>query len=51
MVETSAAVAVTDNAKINAPLNKQQEVTFLPLNDIDAVTKELEKRKCVCSNH
>lgn len=40
---TSAAVAVTDNAKINAPLNKQQEVTFLPLNDIDAVTQELEK--------
>ncbi|MDP2060537.1 MAG: aminotransferase class III-fold pyridoxal phosphate-dependent enzyme, partial [Flavobacteriaceae bacterium] len=31
---TSAAVAVTDNEKINAPLNKQQQVTFLPLNDI-----------------
>ena len=29
---TSAAVAVTDNPGINAPLNKQQEVTFLPFN-------------------
>lgn len=40
---TSAAVAVTDNEKINAPLNKQQQVTFLPLNDIQAVEKELAK--------
>ena len=39
---TSAAVAVTDNPSINAPLNQQQEVTFLPLNDIEALTKALK---------
>ncbi|MHA7057541.1 aspartate aminotransferase family protein [Aquimarina sp. M1] len=40
---TSAAVAATDNAKINSPLNKQQNVTFLPLNDLDLVQVELSK--------
>ncbi|MFK5958050.1 MAG: aminotransferase class III-fold pyridoxal phosphate-dependent enzyme [Lutibacter sp.] len=40
---TSAAVAVTDNATINAPINLQQEVTFLPLNAIELVINELEK--------
>ena len=40
---TSAAVAVTDNKKIVAPLNAQQEVTFLPLNQIDLVEAELKK--------
>lgn len=40
---TSSAVAVTDNPAIHAELNKQHEVTFLPLNNIDLVTKELEK--------
>lgn len=40
---TSAAVAVTDNKNIIAPINAQQEVTILPLNDIEAVKKELEK--------
>jgi len=40
---TSAAVAVTDNASINAPLNLRQAVTFLPLNDIELVIKEIEK--------
>jgi len=40
---TSAAVAATDNEKINAPLNKQQEVTFLPLNEIELVKNELQK--------
>jgi len=39
---TSAAVAVTDNLNINAPINIQQEVTFLPLNQIDLVEKELK---------
>ena len=38
---TSAAVSVTDNPKINAPLNKQHEVVFLPLNDLDKVEQEL----------
>ncbi|MGB5666025.1 MAG: aminotransferase class III-fold pyridoxal phosphate-dependent enzyme [Maribacter sp.] len=40
---TSAAVAATDNEKINAPINKQQKVTFLPFNDLEAFTKEIEK--------
>ncbi|MDY8138052.1 aspartate aminotransferase family protein [Aquimarina sp. 2201CG5-10] len=40
---TSAAVAVTDNNKINSPLNKQQDVTFLPLNQIELVQTEFEK--------
>ncbi len=40
---TSAAVAVTDNNKINSELNKQQNVTFLPLNQIELVKTELEK--------
>ena len=45
---TSAAVAVTDNININAPINLQQEVTFLPLNQIDLVEKELKKED-VCA--
>ena len=40
---TSAAVAATDNKSIIAPINAQQQVTFLELNDIDGVKKELEK--------
>jgi len=40
---TSAAVAATDNLHINAPINLQQEVTFLPLNQIDLVRDELQK--------
>ncbi len=40
---TSAAVAATDNVAINAPLNKQQKVTIIPLNDTDAFKKEIEK--------
>ncbi|MGV8944842.1 MAG: aspartate aminotransferase family protein [Lutibacter sp.] len=40
---TSAAVAVTDNSAINAAINLQQKVTFLPLNDIDLVIKEIKK--------
>lgn len=40
---TSAAVAVTDNKKIVAPINAQQVVTFLPLNQIDLVETELQK--------
>jgi len=45
---TSAAVAVTDNSNINAPINQQQVVTFLPLNKIDLVKNELEKED-VCA--
>ena len=40
---TSAAVAVTDNANINAPINKQQKVTFLSFNDEEAFQNEIEK--------
>lgn len=40
---TSGAVAITDNPSINSPFNTGHEVVFVPLNDIDAVTKELEK--------
>ncbi|WP_375325552.1 aspartate aminotransferase family protein [Flagellimonas sp. GZD32] len=38
---TSAAVAATDNPSINAPINKQQEVTFLALNDFDGFEKAI----------
>jgi acetylornithine aminotransferase len=40
---TSAAVAATDNKAIIAPINAQQAVTILPLNDINGVKTELEK--------
>lgn len=40
---TSAAVAVTDNPKITAPINSQQEVVFCELNDIENVKKEIAK--------
>ncbi|MFK8059072.1 MAG: aspartate aminotransferase family protein [Polaribacter sp.] len=40
---TSAAVAVTDNPSVVAPINAQQKVTFLELNDIKGVKNELEK--------
>ena len=40
---TSAAVAATDNQNINAPLNQQQEVTFIPFNDTNVLEKELQK--------
>lgn len=38
---TSAAVRITDNPKIVAPVNEGLEVEFLPLNDIEAVKKTL----------
>ncbi|NKI26093.1 aspartate aminotransferase family protein [Arenibacter sp. 6A1] len=40
---TSAAVAATDNEKINAPLNKQQKVTILPFEDLEAFKTEIGK--------
>ncbi len=45
---TSAAVRVTDNPKIIAPINDVLPVTYLPLNDIEAVRKELAP-KDVCA--
>lgn len=40
---TSAAVRVTDNPKIIAPVNEDLSVTYLPLNDAAAVEAELKK--------
>ena len=40
---TSAAVRVTDNPRIIAPVNEDMQVTYLPLNDAEAVEKELKK--------
>ncbi|MFA6767774.1 MAG: aminotransferase class III-fold pyridoxal phosphate-dependent enzyme [Parabacteroides sp.] len=40
---TSAAVRVTDNPKIIAPINEGLEVCYLPLNDANAVEIELKK--------
>ncbi|HET9570216.1 MAG TPA: aminotransferase class III-fold pyridoxal phosphate-dependent enzyme [Bacteroidales bacterium] len=45
---TSAAVRVTDNSKIVAPINEGFEVSFLPLNDIKAVRETLSKND-VCA--
>lgn len=45
---TSAAVATTDNPKIVAPINAQQVVTFLPLNEIALVEAELKKGDVAC---
>lgn len=38
---TSAAVAVTDNLTIQAPLNQGHQVTFINLNDEEALQREL----------
>lgn len=40
---TSLAVEATDNPKIIAPINNNGHVTYLPLNDINAVKNELDK--------
>ncbi len=40
---TSLAVEVTNNPKIIAPINDNGHVTYLPLNDIEAVKEELAK--------
>lgn len=40
---TSGAVAATDNPKIVAPFNRTDNVVFVPLNDIEAVERELSK--------
>ncbi|WP_452226701.1 aspartate aminotransferase family protein [Lacinutrix cladophorae] len=45
---TSAAVAATDNAKIIAPINAQQEVEILALGDLEALEKALAKND-VCA--
>ncbi|MDO9154593.1 MAG: aminotransferase class III-fold pyridoxal phosphate-dependent enzyme [Paludibacter sp.] len=45
---TSAAVRVTDNPKIVAPINEGFEVEFFPMNDIESVRKSL-KNNDVCA--
>ncbi|MDE6577329.1 MAG: aminotransferase class III-fold pyridoxal phosphate-dependent enzyme [Muribaculaceae bacterium] len=42
---TSGAVAVTDNPAIRSPFNTADHVTFVPLNDFDAVRTVLESRE------
>ena len=38
---TSMAVALSDNPNIQAPVNKTENVTFIDLNDIEALSAEL----------
>ena len=45
---TSAAVAATDNEKIIAPINAQQEVEILALGDLESLEKSLAKND-VCA--
>lgn len=45
---TSAAVNITANDRIKAPINRRFEAEFLPLNDIEAVKASLEK-EAVCA--
>ncbi len=40
---TSVAVQLTDNAKIQAPLNRGMEVIRLPLNDSDALERHMNE--------
>ena len=40
---TSLAVEATDNPKIVAPINANGHITFVPLNDIEAVKTEMAK--------
>ncbi len=39
---TSGAVSLTDNPSIVAPFNKTENVTFVALNDMEAVERELQ---------
>ncbi|WP_430972195.1 aspartate aminotransferase family protein [Sunxiuqinia rutila] len=41
---TSAAVAITDNPKIVAPVNETEHAVILPLNDIAAVEQQLKAK-------
>ncbi|MEZ4828302.1 MAG: aminotransferase class III-fold pyridoxal phosphate-dependent enzyme [Bacteroidia bacterium] len=45
---TSAAVAITDNPKIVAPLNSGHEVIKLPLNDYEALS-DVVKKEDICA--
>ncbi|MES2559818.1 MAG: aminotransferase class III-fold pyridoxal phosphate-dependent enzyme [Bacteroidota bacterium] len=43
---TSLAVSATDDPKISAPVNESSLITFLPLNDEDALTQYLTNDVC-----
>ncbi len=43
---TSAAVAVTDNKGIKAPINFDEHVVFLPFNDVQAVLDHVDDQTC-----
>ena len=45
---TSLAVEVTNNPKIIAPINDNDHVTYLPMNDLEAWEKELRKGDVCC---
>lgn len=42
---TSGAVTATDNPAIQSPFNKTDNVTFVPLNDVEAMRRELATGK------
>lgn len=42
---TAAAVAATDNPKIQAPVNKTDNIDFSPLNDVEAAKKKLATKE------
>lgn len=42
---TSGAVAATDNPKIQSPFNKTDNITFVPLNDMEEAKKELDSKE------
>jgi acetylornithine aminotransferase len=42
---TSLAVTVTDNPKIQAPVNKSDKISFVALNDVEALEQELAKKE------
>ncbi len=43
---TSAAVAVTDNKSIKAPINFDEHVQILPFNDVEAVKQAIDNETC-----
>jgi acetylornithine/N-succinyldiaminopimelate aminotransferase len=43
---TSAAVAVTDNKAIQAPLNFSEHVHILPFNDLEALEEHINEETC-----
>lgn len=40
---TSGAVEATDNINIQSPFNRNENVVFVPINDLEAAEKELKK--------